>query len=101
MTSFLNCAIWSINGHIIDDNGFAHIRKVYWYDSNTDEFNTPIPPGFIQIPEFEIGDLHLLDRVDYDFINEYKIPIIRRDKNNKWKIDLTYYENTYLQYSSS
>lgn len=100
MTSFLNCNIWSVNDFLIDSMGFTFVKRVYPYNSDTEEFNTPIPPGFIQIPEFEIQNLHLLDGLDYDFINAFKIPIIRIE-NGQWKIDLKHYEDTYLQYSRS
>jgi hypothetical protein len=98
MTSFLKCNIWSVNDLTIDPNGFTFIKRVYPYDSDTEEFNTSIPPGFIQIPEFEIKNLHLLNGLDFNFINEFKIAIIRRDKDGSWLIDLKYYEDTYIQH---
>ena len=101
MTPFLNCNIWSINDRIMDDNGFTIVKRVYPYNSNTDEFNNPIPPGFIQIPEFVIKNLHLLQGLDYEFINKYGIPIIRKNEQDEWTIDLRYYEDTYLQYPRS
>jgi restriction endonuclease S subunit len=99
--SFLDCNIWSINDSIMDDNGFTIVKRVYPYNSDTDEFNNPIPPGFIQIPEFCIKNLHLLQELDYNFINQHAIPIIRKDELDEWTIDLKYYEDTYLQYSRS
>jgi hypothetical protein len=100
MKPYLECNIWSVNDMVIDDMGFTFVKRVYPYNSDTDEFNMPIPPGFIQIPEFEIKNLNLLDGLDYDFINRFKIPIIRID-NGEWKIDLKHYEDTHLQYSRS
>jgi hypothetical protein len=96
MKSFLDCNIWSVNDLFVDELGFTFVRRVYQYNSNTSEFNTPIPPGFIQIPEFEIKNLHLLDNLDYSRIHEFRIPIIRKDSNGQWQIDLKHYENSYL-----
>jgi hypothetical protein len=101
MTSFLNCNIWSVHNLYVDDYGYTLVRRIYPYNSDTAEFNTPIPPGFIQIPEFEIKNLHLLNGLDYDFINKNSIPILRRDEFGDWSIDLKYYENTYVQHTSS
>lgn len=100
MKPFLDCNIWSVNDMLVDNMGFAFVKMIYPYNSNTEEFNTSIPPGFIQIPEPEIKNLHLLDGLDYEFINAFRIPIIRIE-NDEWKIDLTHYEDTYLQYSRS
>jgi hypothetical protein len=86
---------------MIIDDGFYFISRVYYYDSNTEEFNNPIPPGFVQIPEFEIKNLHLLDSVDYEFVNNFKIPIIRKDNFDSWSIDLKHYNDTYLQHTRS
>jgi hypothetical protein len=85
----------------VDDLGFTLVRKIYPYNSDTEEFNTPIPPGFIQIPEFEIKRLELLDNLDYDLINKFRIPLLRRNTyTGEWSIDLRYYENIYLQHST-
>jgi hypothetical protein len=101
MNSFLNCNIWSINDSIKTEDGYTFIKRVYEYNSDTSEFNTPIPPGFIQIPQFEIKNLHLLKNLDYNFINNFKIPIIKKDNNDSWSIDLKYYNDTYLQHTRS
>lgn len=101
MTPFINCNIWSINDNVVIDDEFYFVRRVYHYNSDTEEFNNPIPPGFIQIPEFEIKDLHLLNNLNYDFINEFKIPIIRKNTFDAWSIDLKHYNDTYLQYNSN
>jgi hypothetical protein len=100
MTSFLNCNIWSINITNGDDSGFFEIKRIYYYNSDTEEFNNPIPPGFIQIPEFEIQNLYLLQGLDFDFISQHGTPIIRKDSHDKWTIDLRYYEDTYLQHTN-
>jgi len=58
----------------------------------------------IQIPEFEIEDLHLLNNVDPKIINDYGIPIIKRSIESQkeiWKIDLLYYEYYKLQSNSN
>jgi hypothetical protein len=99
MTPFLDCNIFSITYDSF--NEYYVIAKVYKYNSNTEEFNTPIPPGFTQIPEFEIDNLNLLQNLDYNFINKFKIPIIKREDSGRWKIDLKYYEDTYIQYTNN
>ena len=58
MIPFLDCNIWSVV--MIEDN-FALVESVYHYNSlfgnvNTLEISTTI--GSIQIPEFEIQNLH-------------------------------------------
>ena len=89
--AFLDCNIWSvhsINQPYIEHNFFL-VEKVYYYNSLTSGiivFN----PNCMQIPEFEIKDLHLLDQIDYDLINKYTIPLLYRD-DKSWKIDLTIY----------
>ena len=57
----------------------------------------------IQIPEFEIKDLHLLNKIDPKIVNEYGIPILRKiiESNEEiWKIDLSHYEHFKLQSNS-
>jgi hypothetical protein len=101
MSAFINCNIWSVHNLYVDDFGYTLVRRIYPYNSDTSEFNAPIPPGFIQIPEFEIKNLHLLDNLDYDLINKFSIPIIKRDEEGNWSIDLKCYEAAYLQHTNS
>jgi hypothetical protein len=96
-TPILNCNIWSV--HITDqpyiDENFYLVETVYYYNSLVSgiiNFNLEC----IQIPEFEITDINLLDSLDFDFINKHCIPILNRD-NNTWRIDLRIYENYKLQ----
>jgi hypothetical protein len=96
MKPFLDCNIWSV-GHISDDMGFSLVQKIYPYYSDTEEFNFSIEPGFIQIPEFEITNLHLLDNLDYTIINQFRVPILKRTETGIWTIDLTHYENLNIQ----
>jgi hypothetical protein len=91
--AFLDCNIWSV--HLINqpyiEHNFFLVENVYYYNSLTSGiivFN----PNCMQIPEFEIKDLHLLDQVDYGRINKYTIPILYKD-NDSWKIDLTVYND--------
>lgn len=99
-TSFLKCNIWSIHSVIqphIDDN-FYLVESVYYYDSLKSgivNFNLEC----IQIPEFEIDDINLLDNVDFEMVNINGIPILSKT-NTGWKIDLTFYENYKLQSSN-
>jgi len=95
--AFLNCNIWSVNllkQPYIDHNFFL-VEKVYYYNS----LNSGIiqfDPECIQIPEFEIQNINLLNNIDFNFFNKYCIPILYRDKEY-WKIDLRIYEDFKLQ----
>ena len=93
MKPFLDCNIWSVSCHGIDE--YYLVEKVYHYNSLSNTF-IDIIPGHIQIPEFEIHDLNLLDQVDFNIVNASFIPIIKRTTNDRWSIDLKYYE----QYNS-
>lgn len=90
--AFLNCNIWSVDlttKQPYFEQNFFLVEKVYYYNSLTSGiivFN----PNCIQVPEFEIKDLHLLDELDYDFINKYTIPVLYKNEDS-WKIDLTIY----------
>jgi hypothetical protein len=96
-TAFLNCNIWSvhsINQPYINEN-FYLVESVYFYnslESGIIEFNLEC----IQIPEFEIQDMYLLQGLDFDLINSCSIPILYRN-NSIWKIDLRLYEDYKLQ----
>lgn len=92
MNAFLDCNIWSISTTGIDK--FFLVEKVYNYNSLTDGI-VEITPGFVQVPEFEIKDLHLLDGVDYNIINSYSVPIVQLLEDDSWKINLKYYEQVY------
>jgi hypothetical protein len=90
-TAFLDCNIWSV--HLINQPYIQHnfflVENVYHYNSLTSGiivFN----PNCIQIPEFEIKDLHLLDKLDYDLINKHTIPVLYKD-DACWKINLSVY----------
>ena len=96
-TAFLNCNIWSVHTlhqPYIHDN-FYLVETVYYYnslESGIVNFNLEC----IQIPEIEIQDIHLLDGLDFNFINNNNIPILYRN-NEVWKIDLRIYEDYKLQ----
>lgn len=90
-TAFLDCNIWSVylNVQPYVDHNFFFVERVYSYNSLTSGiiiFN----PNCMQIPEFEIKDLHLLDKVDYELINKYRIPVLYK-VNDSWKINLEMY----------
>jgi hypothetical protein len=77
------------------NHNFYLVEDVYYHNSMESgiiEFNSEC----IQIPEFEIQDIHLLDGVDCNFTNRYNIPILYRN-NEIWKIDLRIYEDYKLQ----
>jgi len=94
MTPFLYCNIWSVFTTLNYDD-FYYIHRVFHYDSLNSGI-VDFDPALIHIPEFLISNLHLLHDVDYDFINENTIPILKREVLS-WKIDLTHYENIKLQ----
>jgi hypothetical protein len=93
-TAFLNCNIWSVHSNLpppYTNENFYLIERAYFYnslESGIVEFNIEC----IQIPEFEIQDMHLLQGLDFDLINRYSIPILYRN-NDIWKIDLRLYED--------
>jgi hypothetical protein len=95
--AFLNCYIWSVhtlNQPYINEN-FYLVESVYFYNSMESgiiEFNSEC----IQIPEFEIQDTHLLDRVDSNFTSIHNIPLLYKN-DDIWKIDLRIYEDYKLQ----
>ena len=74
---FLNCNIWSL--HLTDQPYIEHkfflVEKIYYYNSLTSGI-AMFTPNCVQIPEFEINDLHLLNNLNYDVVNKYSIPII-------------------------
>jgi hypothetical protein len=98
---FLNCHIISVY-NTTAYNDFYLIEKIYHHNSL--QYGIPnFEYTCIQIPEFEISNNHLLYELDYDFINKFSIPIIRRilELNTEyWKVDLTHYENQKLQSSN-
>jgi hypothetical protein len=96
-TPFLNCNVWSVKltDQPYSSQNFFLISSVYYYNSLTSgifEFDMEC----IQIPEFEIKNIHLLNGLDFDFINTNIIPILYKDNDN-WKIDLRIYEDIKLQ----
>jgi len=95
--AFLNCNIWSVNAThqpYIEHNFFL-VSSVYYYNSLTSKiFNFDVE--CIQIPEFEIQDIHLINELDFDFINTNTIPILYKNETG-WKIDLRLYEDYKLQ----
>jgi hypothetical protein len=94
--AFLNCDIWSV--HLTDqpyiDDNFFLVGNVYHHNSLTSGIFI-FDQQCVQIPEFEIRDIHLLDGLDFEFINKNTIPILYRD-TNYWKIDLRIYEDCKL-----
>lgn len=100
MTPLLDCNIWSITNCNIDQ--FFLVEKIYHFNSITDDI-IDIVPGFIQVPEFEIKNLHLLNHVNYDIINVHFIPIVQMVKDGVYEINLKYYDqiNNHMQSNNS
>jgi hypothetical protein len=89
--AFLDCNIWSINltGQPYIENNFFLVENIYYYNSLSSGiivFN----PSCIQIPEFEIKHLHLLDNLNYELINKCAIPILYK-VDDCWEINLSVY----------
>jgi hypothetical protein len=98
-TAFLNCHIVSVNSLPATDDEFYLIDKVYYYNS-LESKSINFQYVCIQIPEYEIVNYDLLYNLDYDLINKFRIPLIKRvvnSQNESWEIDLKYYENYKLQ----
>ena len=96
-TAFLHCNIWSVNitQQPYIDNNFYLVESVYQYDSlNSGIINFNLE--CIQIPEFEIQNIDLLNNIDFDFVNKYSVPILHKN-NDTWQIDLRIYEDFKLQ----
>jgi hypothetical protein len=81
MKPFIDCNIW-----IIPDNpeshkwgNFYYIYLIHQYNSLTGSFNTEFSEGFYKIPESEIKNLHLIQMVDWNILQQKSIPIL---KNN-------------------
>jgi len=95
--AFLNCNIWSVHPlkqPYIEYN-FYLVSNVYYYNSlNSGIYNFDLE--CVQIPEFEIRNLNLLDNIEFDFVNKYYIPILYRN-NETWNIDLRIYDDFKLQ----
>jgi hypothetical protein len=101
-TAFLNCHMVSVNSLPLTDDDFYLIDKVYHHNS-LESKSINFQYVCIQIPEHEIVNYNLLYNLDYDFINKFRIPLIKRVVNAKtetWEIDLKYYENYKLQSSN-
>ena len=98
-TAFLNCNIWSVNDDSIPqdlyDIDFFLVSNIYYYNSLTSGI-LYFDINCIQIPEFEIQNLHLLHNLNFDLINKHTIPILCKI-NESWKIDLRIYEDFKLQ----
>jgi len=97
--AFLNCSIFSIHNLPVTEDNFHMVENIYHHNSLTSGI-IQFHQTTVQVPEFEIQDLHLLHKVDTKIINENGIPIIKRIigvNEEYWKIDLTHYENYKLQ----
>lgn len=97
MIPFLNCNIWSILSNPFND--FYLVESIYPHNSLTDKINKTHNPGCFQIPEFEIKNLDLLHQIDPHIVNANNIPVIRRDENDEWEINLLHY-NQYVKNTS-
>ena len=96
MTPFLNELVWKLD--ILSDGHFFLVNEVSFVNSCDNNIYN-LDENIIIVPQSLIHDLHKLDGLDYNLINNNHIPIVKQ-ANNKWYIDLTYYDS-FLQSSSS
>ena len=99
---FLDCSIFSVHNLAVTEDDFYMIENVYYYNSLTSGI-VEFKQTTIQIPEYEIQDLFLLNTIDTNIINQHGIPVLKRViglNEEYWKIDLTYYEYYKLQPNS-
>lgn len=89
MTSFLKEYVWKLD--IISGEDFFLVNEVVFVDSS-DNIMYNLDENVIIVPQSLILDLHKLDFLDYTVINNNGIPIVKHT-NNKWYIDLTYYDS--------
>jgi hypothetical protein len=97
--AFLNCTILSVDSLPATDDDFYLIDKIYHYNS-LESKSINFQYVCIQIPEHEIVNYDLMYNLDYDLVNKFSIPLIKRvvnSQNEFWEIDLKYYENYKLQ----
>jgi hypothetical protein len=100
--AFLNCSIFSVHNLPVTEDEFYMVENVYYHNSLTSGI-VEFKQETIQIPEYEIQDLHLLNAIDFNIINQYGIPILKRNiglTEESWKIDLTHYDYYKLQSNS-
>jgi len=98
-SAFLDCNMFSVHNLPVTEDEFYMVENVYHYNSLTSGI-VDFKHTTIQIPEFEIKDLHLLHTIDTNIINQHSIPILKRViglNEEYWKIDLTHYEYYKLQ----
>jgi hypothetical protein len=96
---FLDCDIFSVHNLPVTEDEFYMVEDVYHYNSLTSGI-VDFKHTTIQIPEYEIQDLFLLNTIDTNIINQHGIPVLKRViglNEEYWKIDLTYYEYYKLQ----
>lgn len=95
MKPLLDEYVWEV---ITDSEDYFLVKSVFFVNSLSCDI-TNLEEQVIIIPEKLINDLHKLDLVDYNIVNNNKIPILRC-VNENWFIDLKYYDY-FLQSTSS
>lgn len=104
MKPFLNDFIWEVDilsvikDQSTSDAEFFLVCGVSFVNSS-DTIIHDLPENVIIIPQSLISDLYKLETVDYNIINNNHIPILKQ-YNNKWYIDLKYYDS-FMQSVSS
>ena len=91
MNSFLEGYIWSVPIMGKTEDNFYFVEKVYYYDSNSSNYNFKIEPGCLQIPDFVIKNKELLQTVDFEILNKNRIPVLKQ-MGDSWEVNLEYYE---------
>ena len=96
MSSFLECNIWSLYPDNRTNDEYWFIEKVYQFNSDNSEFNRDVNIRTLQIPEFCIRNLYLLEEIDLYFARDNQIPVIR-GCGDDWTVELTHYEKAYTE----
>lgn len=95
MKPLLDEYVWEV---ITDSEDYFLVKSVFLVNSLSCDI-TNLEERVIIIPEKTINDLHKLDLVDYNIVNNNKIPILRC-VDETWLIDLKHYDYFLQSFSS-
>jgi hypothetical protein len=82
----------SLRRSYVDDE-FYFIIGGYYYNSLNSDFKIYTEVGTIQIPEGLVKNILVIETLDKSKLNGK--PVVKRNENNTWEIDLKYYEQDY------
>jgi hypothetical protein len=93
MKPFIDDILWGVVRS--PEKGWYYVLLTLPYnsiESNLDLSDVSLPEELHYIPQKLISNLELLETVNFETINKYRIPILKF--NDKWSIDLNHYEQT-------